>query len=851
MSVLDDRPRDKFGKFTTKKKLQWKENIVIANKRRKIISERANDLIVDGRRIVEIKRLAEDMWCSTCDAPLSFRYIEDEKIIGLASIFYVRCQLCLLLLEVRTSKGHKQDNYTHFDINVKNSLAMIDAGVGISQLNSIFSALNIPIVSGTLVKRNERHVGKALEKLARETCREAVKLERELTQTTTLSSDQQPSYQSEQDVVPLKVSFDTGWQKKGSGRSYNSLTGHGIAVGSKSGKVLAYGTKNKRCIRCEKGHKPSDHDCRLNHTGSSKSMEGAIAVEILAKNSMFVEEGVVIGTLIGDDDSSTIAQVRRESDHPVEKESDKNHAVCTLSKNMWALKIPGKVIEYIKYCFGCVLIKNKGNEEAVRRGILNIVPHAFDDHSNCCRSWCGFVDNPENYKHKILPDGKGLTDVNMRASLTAILTKFAANSKRLAPCGSTQANESFHNISLSKTTKRCHYGGSESNDFRVASAVCQKNHGTSYVVEANMKLSLSPGKYTKTHREKKDKMRISRALAATTVEKKRRRRQLHRLRHSKNVVSENKEGITYLSGSGFHSFDDNNNDFTQSNESIPNDSRYAFFDVETTGLSKSSEIVQLSAKIDDREFDAYLVPTCGFAPTASLVTGLSVEEGVLYRNGVKMATKSRTLTIKSFIDFLSPGPVILIAHNGGRFDAPLLIKQVQILGLMDNFLSVVCGFCDTLPLFKKMLPDRVKSKGSFSQTALAEDFIAIGSSAGAHNSMVDVITLENIVKIVGVTEENLRSNAVTVKSIITQEIQAAKTADIKKGLDCLKNGVSIGMLTKIAKAGITIENLTKSLLDGGEDAVVMLLGVDVNGRPRVTKNKRVLQNLIAELKKYP
>ncbi|XP_043279373.1 uncharacterized protein [Venturia canescens] len=392
---------------------------------------------------------------------------------------------------------------------------------------------------------------------------------------------------------------------------------------------------------------------------------------------------------------------------------------------MWALKIPGKVIEYIKYRFGCVLIKNKGNEEAVRREILNIVPHAFDDHSNCCRSWCGFVDNLEKYKHKILPDGKGLTDVNMRASLTATLTKFAANSKRLAPCGSTQANESFHNISLSKTTKRCHYGGSESNDFRVASAVCQKNHGTSYVVETNTKLSLSPGKYTKTHREKKDKMRIRRGLAATTVEKKRRR--------------------------------------------------------------------------------------------------LSVEEGVLYRNGVKMATKSRTLTIKSFIDFLSPGPVILIAHNGGRFDAPLLIKQVQILELMDNFLSVVCGFYDTLPLLKKLLPDRVKSKGSFSQTALAEDFIAIGSSAGAHSSMVNVITLENIVKIVGVTEENLRSNAVTVKSIITQEI----------------------------KAGITIENLKKSLLDGGENVVIMLLGVDVNGRPRVTKNKRILQNLITVLKKCP
>ncbi|XP_024890355.1 uncharacterized protein LOC112466488, partial [Temnothorax curvispinosus] len=633
------------------------------------------------------------------------------------------------------------------------------------------------------------------------------------------------SPEEQNSIVKLKAAYDAGWQKKGSGRSYNSLTAHGIGIGSKNKLVIGYATRNKRCIFCEKGHPPEDHDCRLNHTGSSKSMEASMAVEIFAKNPMLKEEGVVIGTIISDDDSSTIAQLRRESEHPVEKESDKNHAVCTLSKALWALKIPSKVIDYIKYCFGCVLEKNKDNEEAVRTGLLNIVPHAFDDHSNC-GTWCGYNKDPTTYLHKILPGGKGLTDENMKASLTDVLRKFAANARRLAPCGSTQGNESFHNISLSKTTKRNHYGGSESNDFRVASAVCQKNCGTSYVVSVNTKLNLSPGKHTEKYRAQKDKLRAARALSAKTVEKKRRRRQLFQQRHHTNTRAENKEGITYSSGCGFNTFVELDNSYSIRNTPIPSTSALAFFDLETTGLSKTSEIVQVSAKLGLQEFNAFIVPSHGFSPSASLVTGLSVDDGELFRNGEKMKTMPRRLALKSFIDFLTPGPVILIAHNGGRFDAPMLLNELRSLGLLQDFQSVVFGFCDTLPLLKKKLPERIKAKKSFRQSVLAEDLVGSGAADGAHDSLVDVRMLANIIESVGINNEELRSNSVTVHSVLMAQVEAAKTKVNRHDLDCLKGGVSTGMLTKMAKAGVTIDFLKKSYSDGGEDAVTMLLGED-------------------------
>lgn len=49
-------------------------------------------------------------------------------------------------------------------------------------------------------------------------------------------------------------------------------------IGTKSGKVIGYSTRNKRCAVCEAVSragqaKVRSHDCRLNWSGSSKAME--------------------------------------------------------------------------------------------------------------------------------------------------------------------------------------------------------------------------------------------------------------------------------------------------------------------------------------------------------------------------------------------------------------------------------------------------------------------------------------------------------------------------------------------------------------------------------------------------
>ena len=124
MAVPNDYIRDAHGKFSTKRNLEWKRNVTIANKRRSIGISEKKESIVSGRRIVEIKILAEEMWCPACDIPLSFRYVEKEILVGLASIFDVRCHTCLLLHRVRTSMPRKNSEKGHmqYAVNLKSAL---------------------------------------------------------------------------------------------------------------------------------------------------------------------------------------------------------------------------------------------------------------------------------------------------------------------------------------------------------------------------------------------------------------------------------------------------------------------------------------------------------------------------------------------------------------------------------------------------------------------------------------------------------------------------------------------------------------------------------------------------------
>lgn len=58
---------------------------------------------------------------------------------------------------------------------------MLDAGIGVRQINTILTALNLPAVNHSLIKWCERFVGPLVESVAQTSCNEALKLEKKLT----------------------------------------------------------------------------------------------------------------------------------------------------------------------------------------------------------------------------------------------------------------------------------------------------------------------------------------------------------------------------------------------------------------------------------------------------------------------------------------------------------------------------------------------------------------------------------------------------------------------------------------------------------------------------------------------
>ena len=185
-------------------------------------------------------------------------------------------------------------------------------------------------------------------------------------------------------LLPISVSYDMQWLKQG--RANDSLTGHGAVMGSKTKKVIDFASVNKFCRICDlansKGVEPNEHDCRLSHKGSSKSMEAEEGVKLFKEVPNY---GIKYSVFIGDDDSATIAKIQEEVDYNVEKWSDSTHATRTLVSYLHKLNSeknsnPGdsslspKVIDYFRKCFSYCLNQNKGDPQKMKISLAAIVP---------------------------------------------------------------------------------------------------------------------------------------------------------------------------------------------------------------------------------------------------------------------------------------------------------------------------------------------------------------------------------------------------------------------------------------------------------------------------------------------
>jgi len=176
-------------------------------------------------------------------------------------------------------------------------------------------------------------------------------------------------------------------------------------------------------------------------------------------------------------------------------------------------------------------------------------------------------------------------------------------------------------------------------------------------------------------------------------------------------------------------------------------------------------------------------------------------------------------------------------------------------GLLNDFISVAVGFADSLSLFKAKLKETRGEKASYKQVVLAEEFLGLNSSKGAHNAVYDIDMLEKLIKHpqINITKDDIQKNAKSTHFFISPKTSQLLFNTLKQSLQCEKGSegqksvnLSSHMIKKIAAAGITLDNLLQ-YSSSKQQGIKILLAQNVGGKPRITKTKKIIDQLCAKL----
>lgn len=275
---------------------------------------------------------------------------------------------------------------------------------------------------------------------------------------------------------------------------------------------------------------------------------------------------------------------------------------------------------------------------------------------------------------------------------------------------------------------------------RVSAAVLQKNEGYTYISQVNEEALLSPGIVSKLHGIRMDKKKLWNKKQQSSIAFKRRRLLLKKRKHKREYSLHLHEGHTY--GSNIESA------AVLDIESIPGKldpkkGKFIMFDIETTGLSRDSDIVQLSAFDGNTEFNIYIRPNQPISKNATAISGItfSFENNTIYYNGREVKSEDIRTGLLKFLAYLqSHDNPILVGHNIMLYDIPVLCQKFHECSMLSEFTRHVYGCADTLKLARKLY--KKEEVGNYKQSNLVN--ILLGKSYVAHNSLEDVKILHEL-----------------------------------------------------------------------------------------------------------
>ncbi|XP_077999429.1 uncharacterized protein LOC144452249 [Glandiceps talaboti] len=343
---------------------------------------------------------------------------------------------------------------------------------------------------------------------------------------------------------------------------------------------------------------------------------------------------------------------------------------------------------------------------------------------------------------------------------------------------------------------------------------------------------------------------LDRKTKKVTEKKRTKEGKLQRIKHKEKrakriAATEVREGVTYQQDIGLSE--------SYQNEEIPEPikpptqvpidlGQYTpvIFDIETTSAYSTAEITQLSARYDQHQFEEYILPRQPISQIASEKTHLTIVGGKLCYKGQPVQCVPKETCLTKFLAFLkNVHNPILVGHNCRSFDCRYLIKSLQDTSLLDQFLTTVAGFVDSLPLFKSILPGR----NSYSQESLANDYV--GQIYDAHNATADVIMLQRLIETCNVSLSTLLENSFTSHWIVQhQHYKHQQLCNYTTLVSLVDNKVlSKSMAQKVAGSGLCYQHLHLAYQRDGFNSLRDLFSEDSGGTVRVTKSDRIINNV--------
>ena len=323
------------------------------------------------------------------------------------------------------------------------------------------------------------------------------------------------------------------------------------------------------------------------------------------------------------------------------------------------------------------------------------------------------------------------------------------------------------------------------------------------------------------------------------------------LKQSSYAASEQKElreGVTYQSSVALDVIDDSATQSIPSMQSPPDfekipvieleNSTLVAFDLETTLLSDSCEIIQIAATVFDSStsFDRYILPVGAISPGASKVTGITKKNNCLFLRSRPVESADILTVLKQFSEWLSTlgDNVVLVGHNVNKFDSKHFWRVIESHKVASHF--TLSGFIDTLPLFRCLQP----TEKSHKQEAVY--IRTVGGKYNAHNAMGDVLALVAIlIKLGNPPATYYHDYSFTANYVSKRHTHLEmRRRNISTLQPLIQNKViSDSMGQKIAASGLNLSHMKLAFERRGNDGIKYLFAEKFNDKRRVTADKKI------------